>query len=74
MHFRLGELANPSNTSLYPNINIDNDVTTSVVCDLLNWYHPNRHLRSANTTSLVPNRNETITFGKRLMDTASASL
>ena len=22
------------------------------VCDLLNWYHPNRHLRSANTTSL----------------------
>ena len=46
----------------------------SYVCDLLNWYHPNRHLRSANTTSLVPNRNETITFGKRLMDTASASL
>ena len=46
----------------------------SYVCDLLNWYHPNRHLRSANTTSPVPNRNETITFGKRLMDTASASL
>ena len=46
----------------------------SYVCDLLNWYHPNRHLRSANTTSLVPNRNETITFGKRLMNTASASL
>ena len=46
----------------------------SYVCDLLNWYHPSRHLRSANTTSLVPNRNETITFGKRLMDTASASL
>ena len=44
------------------------------VCVLLNWYHPNRHLRSANTTSLVPNCNETITFGKRLMDTASASL
>ena len=49
----------------------------SYVCDILNWYHPpppNRHLRSANTTSLVPNRNETITFGKRLMVTASASL
>ena len=43
------------------------------VCVLLNWYHPNRHLKSANT-SLVPNRNEKITFGKRLMDTASASL
>ena len=31
MHFRLRELANPSNPSnppLYPNINIDNDVTT----------------------------------------------
>ena len=46
----------------------------SYVCDLLNWYHTNRHLRSANTTSLVPNHNETITFEKRLMDTASASL
>ena len=41
----------------------------SYVCD-----HPNRHLRSANTTALVHNRNETITFGKRLMDTASALL
>ena len=49
--------------------------TPSYVCDLLNWYHPNRQLRPANTTSLVPNRrNETITFGKRLMDTASATL
>ena len=26
--FRLRELANPSNPPLYPNINIDNDVTT----------------------------------------------
>ena len=34
----------------------------SYVCDLLNWYNPNRHLRSANTTSLVPNRNETKTY------------
>ena len=48
--------------------------TPFYVCDLLNWYHHKRHLRSANTTSPVPNRNETITFGKRLMDTASASL
>ena len=44
------------------------------LCDLLNWYHPNRHLRSANTPSLVPNRNKTVKFGKRLMDTAAASL
>ena len=32
------------------------------------------HLRSANTPSLVPNRNKTVKFGKRLMDTAAASL
>ena len=44
------------------------------LCDLLNWYHPNRHLRSANTLSLVPNRNKTVKFGNRLMDTAAASL
>ena len=44
------------------------------LCDLLNWHHPNRHLRSANTPSLVPNRNKTVKFGKRLMDTAAASL
>ena len=47
----------------------------SYVCDLLNLLnHPNRHIKSANTSSLVPNRNETITFGKQLKDTASASL
>ena len=28
MHFRLRKLAEPSNPPLYPNINIDNDVTT----------------------------------------------
>ena len=28
MHFRLRELANPSNPPLYPNISIDNDVTS----------------------------------------------
>ena len=27
MHFRVRELANPSNPPQYPNINIDNDVT-----------------------------------------------
>ena len=46
----------------------------SYLCDLLNWYHPNRPLRSANTTSLVPNRNKSVKFGKRLMDTAAASI
>ena len=47
----------------------------SYVCDLLNLLNdPNRQMKSANTSSLVPNRNETITFGKQLKDTASASL
>ena len=30
------------------------------ICDTLNWYQPARTLRSASTTSLVPNRNRTI--------------
>ena len=44
------------------------------VCDMLNWYQPARTLRSASTTSLVPNRNRTIRHGKRLLDTSSAAL
>ena len=44
----------------------------SYVCNLLNLLnHSNRHMKTANTSSLVPNRNETITFGKQLKDTAS---
>ena len=38
----------------------------SYLCDLLNWYHPNRHLRLANTSSLVLNRNKTVKFGKTI--------
>ena len=44
------------------------------LCELLNWYHPTRHLRSANTTSLVPCRSRTVKLGRRLMDTAAATL
>lgn len=44
------------------------------ISDLLNWYHPNRPLRSANTTSLVPNRNRTVKYGRRLLDTSTATL
>ena len=44
------------------------------LCELLNWYHPTRHLRSANTTLLVPSRSKTVKLGRRLMDTAAATL
>ena len=36
--------------------------------------HSCRILRSASTTSLVPNRHKTIRYGKRLIDTSSAAL
>ena len=44
------------------------------ICDMLSWYQPARTLRSASTTSLVPNRNRTIRYGRRLLDTSSAAL
>ena len=44
----------------------------SYISDLLNWYQPNRHLRSANTTSIIPKRYKSVRYGKRLMDTGAA--
>ena len=41
---------------------------------MVSGYHPNRQLRSANTTSLVPHRHKTILHGRRLMDTGAAVL
>ena len=41
---------------------------------MVSWYHPNRQLRSANTTSLVPHRHKTFLHGRRLMDTGAAVL
>ena len=46
----------------------------SYLRELLNWYTPNRPLRSASTTSLVPNRNRTIRTGRRIFNTSSATL
>ena len=43
-------------------------------CEMLHWYHPSRPLRSAAYPSLVPNRNKTLKFGRRLCDTATAVL
>ncbi len=44
------------------------------ICELINWYHPARPLRSAAFPSLVPNRNKTVMHGRRLCDTAAAVL
>ena len=44
------------------------------ICEMVSWYHPNRQLRSANTTSLVPHRHKSILHGRRLMDTGAAVL
>ena len=48
--------------------------TSIYICDMLNWYQPARTLRLASTTSLLPNRNRTIIYGRRLLDTSSAAL
>ena len=44
----------------------------SYISDLLQWYQPNRPLRSANTTSIIPKRYKSVRYGKRLMDTGAA--
>ena len=44
------------------------------ICEMLHWYHPSRPLRSAAYPSLVPNKNKTVKFGRRLCDTATAVL
>ena len=41
---------------------------------MLHWYYPSRPLRSAAYPSLVPNKNKTVKFGRRLCDTATAVL
>ena len=44
----------------------------SYISDLLNWYQPNRPLKSANTTSIILKRYKFVRYGKRLMDTGAA--
>ena len=36
------------------------------LANLFNWYTPARTLRSASTTSLVPNKSKTVMLGRRL--------
>ena len=44
------------------------------ICELFHWYTPARPLRSASTTSLVSKRNKTVRYGRRMIDTSSATL
>ena len=44
------------------------------ICEMFQWYTPARPLRSSSTTSLVPNRNKTVRYGKQLIDTSTAAL
>ena len=48
--------------------------TPTYIHDMLNWYHPARPLRSGAFPSLVPNKHNTITLGRRLCDSATAVL
>ena len=50
------------------------DDAPEYVQNLVNRYHPRRQLRSVNDTLCTPNRNRTVIYGRRLMDTAAASL
>ena len=50
------------------------DDAPEYIQNLLNRYNPRRQLRSVNDTLLTPNRNRTVKYGRRLMDTAAASL
>ena len=44
----------------------------SYIQELLDWYRPSRPLRSASTTSLTPRRHITVSYGRRLLDTAAS--
>ena len=48
--------------------------TPAYICEMVNWYHPTRPLRSSAFPSLVPNKHKTIKIGRRLCDTATAVL
>ena len=37
------------------------------MCEIFHWYTPARPLRSASTTSLIPKRNNTVLYGRRMM-------
>ena len=45
--------------------------TTPYICDMLNWYHPSRPLRSGAFPLLTPSRHKAIRYGRGLCDTAT---
>ena len=48
--------------------------TSATIYDISVRYFTARPLRSASTTSLVPKRNKTVRYGRRMIDTSSATL
>ena len=42
--------------------------------ELIDWYTPTRTLRSSSKSTLVPRHHASVKYGKRLLDTASATL
>ena len=50
------------------------DDAPEYIRNLMNRYHPRRLLRSVNDTLLTPNKNRTVKYDRRLMDTAAASV
>ena len=47
-------------------------ITPVYICDMLNWYHPSRPLRSGVFPSLTPSRHKTITY--MAVDSATATI
>ena len=61
MHFRLRELAKPSNPPLYPSINIDNNVTTKSLTGF------SKHIKSKFCTSILRNVMLAITHSSHII-------
>ena len=48
------------------------DQAHGYIQELLDCYRPRRPLRSASTTSLTPRRHNTVSYGRRLVDTVAS--
>ena len=48
------------------------DLAPGYIQELLDWYRPRRPLRSASTTSVTPRQHRTVSYGRRLPDTAAS--
>ena len=50
------------------------DQAHGYIQELLDWYRPSKPLRSASTTSPTPRRHRTVSYGRRLLDTAASAI